>query len=133
MQRSFNFKSLRFRLALSYALFFAVLLTGLGFVLQSVLRGVIETSVQGLLDEEWAACKGFLRINPKGRLEWNYDLGDKEETAIVERLRLIYMIADEKGEVIESSELYREIGFQSPAVITNVLADVMPNFPIRSA
>lgn len=128
MQRSVNFKSLRFRLALSYALFFAVLLTGLGFVLQSVLRGVIETSVQGLLDEEWAACKGFLRINPQGRLEWNYDPGDQEEAAIVERLRLIYMIADEKGEVIESSELYREIGFQSPAVITKVLADGMPSY-----
>ncbi len=128
MQRSFIFKGLRFRLALSYALFIAVLLTGFGFVLRGVLRGVIATTVQGLLDEEWAACKGFLRINPKGQLQWNYDPGDKEETAIVERLRLIYMIADEKGEVLESSEMYREIGFQSPAVITKVLADGKPSY-----
>jgi heavy metal sensor kinase len=122
------FKGLRFRLALSYTVFFAILLTGFGFVLRSMLREVIETTVQGLLDEEWAACKGFLRINSKGILEWNYDPNDKEEAAIVERLRLIYMIADEKGEVIESSEMYREMGFQSPAVISQVLASNTPSY-----
>ena len=40
----------------------------------------------------------------------------------------MYMIADEKGEVLESSEMYREIGFQSPAVITKVLADGKPSY-----
>lgn len=131
MQRRI-FKGLRFRLALSYALFFAILLTGFGFVLKGMLRGVIETSVQGLLDEEWAACKGFLRINAKGALEWSYDPADKEEAAIVERLRLVYMIADEKGEVLESSELYRELGFQSPAVIGKVLAEGRPSYTFHS-
>lgn len=127
MQRRI-FKGLRFRLALSFTLFFAILLTGFGFVLRGMLSGVIETTVQGLLDEEWAACKGFLRINAKGILEWNYDPNDKEEAAIVERLRLIYMIADDKGEVLESSEMYREMGFQSPAIITQVLAGNKPSY-----
>lgn len=127
MQRRI-FKGLRFRLALSYTVFFAILLTGFGFVLRGVLRGVIETSVQGLLDEEWAACKGFLRINTHGKLEWNYDPNDKEETAIVERLRLIYMIANDRGEVLESSEMYREMGYQSPAEITKVLSGNQPAY-----
>lgn len=128
MPRSQIFKGLRFRLALSYTIFFAILLTGFGFVLRGMLRGVIETTVQGLLDEEWAACKGFLRIDDGGKIQWTYDPADKEETSIVERLRLIYMIADEKGEVLESSEMYREIGFQSPAVISQVLADNKPSY-----
>ncbi len=128
MWRRGIFKGLRFRLALSYAIFFAVLLTGLGFVLRGMLRGVIEKTVEGLLDEEWAACKGFLRIDPKGQLGWNYDPNDKEEVAIVERLRLIYMIADEKGEVLESSEMYRDLGFESPALITRVMAGNKPTY-----
>ena len=127
MQRSI-FRGLRFRLALSYAVFFAILLTGFGFVLRGMLRGVIETTVQGLLDEEWAATKGFLRINAVGKLEWTYDPSDPEETAIVERLKLIYMIADEKGEVLESSEMYREMGFQSPALIATILSQDKPRY-----
>jgi heavy metal sensor kinase len=127
MQRSL-FRGLRFRLALSYAVFFAILLTGFGFVLRGMLRGVIETTVQGLLDEEWAATKGFLRINAVGKLEWAYDPTDPEETAIVERLKLIYMIADEKGEVLESSEMYREMGFQSPALIATILSQDKPRY-----
>lgn len=114
-------RSLRFRLAVSYTIFFAILLTGFGFVLRGMLSEVIESTVEGLLDEEWAACKGFLRITSEGNVQWNYDPLDKEEAAIVERLRLIYMIADDRGEVRESSELYREIGFQSPAEIADVL------------
>lgn len=128
MWRSRIFKGLRFRLALSYVVFFAILLTGFGFVLRSMLRNVIETTVEGLLDEEWAASKGFLRIDAKGQIGWNYDPNDKEEKAIVERLRLIYMIADEKGEVLESSEMYRELGFESPAVITRVMASNNPSY-----
>lgn len=115
------FKGLRFRLAVSYTLFFAILLTGFGFVLRGMLRGVIETTVEGLLDEEWAAMKGFLRVDAAGKPQWVYDPNDKEEAAIVERLRLIYMIANEKGEVMESSEVYRDIGFQSPALIASVM------------
>ena len=65
MWRRRIFKGLRFRLALSYVVFFAILLTGFGFVLRSMLRSVIETTVEGLLDEEWAASKGFLRIDAK--------------------------------------------------------------------
>jgi heavy metal sensor kinase len=125
------FKGLRFRLALSYTLFFAILLAGFGFVLRGMLRGVIETTVQGLLDEEWAACKGFLRLDGNGKPQWVYDPNDKEEAAIVERLKLIYMIADEKGEVVESSEMYREMGFQSPAVIARVLGESKPSYAFQ--
>lgn len=126
------YKSLRFRLAVSYTIFFAILLTGFGFVLRGMLRGVVETTTQGLLDEEWAACKGFLRINPRGTPEWNYDPNDKEEAAIVERLKLIYMIADDKGEVLESSEMYREIGFQSPALIQRILSESKPAYSFHT-
>jgi heavy metal sensor kinase len=131
MWRNRLFKGLRFRLALSYAIFFAVLLTGFGFVLRGMLRNVIETTVEGLLDEEWAATKGFLRISPVGQIEWTYDPNDKEEAAIVERLRLVYMIADDKGEVLESSEMYRDLGYESPATVSRVMADSRPAYAFR--
>lgn len=127
MQRSIV-KSLRFRLAVSYALFFAILLTGFGFALRGVLRGVVESTAKSMLDDEWAACKGFLRVDSNGLPVWDYDANDNEAVAIVERLRLIYMIANDKGEVLESSQMYRDMGFQSPAVIAKVLSSNQPSF-----
>ncbi|WP_051669460.1 sensor histidine kinase [Bryobacter aggregatus] len=131
MWRKRIFKGLRFRLALSYVIFFALLLTAFGFVLRGMLRNVVEGTVQGLLEEEWAACKGFLHITPAGKIAWKYDPNDKEEAAIVERLRLVYMIANDKGEVLESSELYRELGFDSPAIITQVMSDTKPSYTFQ--
>lgn len=124
-------KSLRFRLALSYAIFCAILLTGLGVVLRGVLTNVIESTVHRLLDEEWAALKGFIDINKDGQLVWTHDPTDTEEAVIIERLRLVYMIASSSGEVLESSELYRELGFESPAVIGTVLASGQPLYVKR--
>jgi heavy metal sensor kinase len=125
-------KSLRFRLALSYAIFCAILLTSLGVVLRGVLTNVIENTVQRLLDEEWAALKGFVQIDKKGALVWTHDPNDHEEAAIVERLRLIYMIANSRGEVLESSALFQEIGFESPATISAVLDSSEVRFVVRS-
>jgi heavy metal sensor kinase len=124
-------KSLRFRLALSYAVFCAIMLTGLGVVLRGVLTNVIESTVHRLLDEEWAALKGFIDIDKRGQLVWTHDPADREETAIIERLRLIYMIANSSGEVIESSELYRELGYESPASVGTVLASGQPYYVKR--
>jgi heavy metal sensor kinase len=125
-------RGLRFRLAFSYAIFFAILLAGFGFVLRGMLRNVVETTVQGLLDEEWAALKGFLVIDTQGHLIWNYDPTDKEESLIVERLRQVYMIADSKGEVLENSNVYLELGFESPAEIQRVLRQDRPSYAFRS-
>lgn len=124
-------KSLRFRLAVSYAIFCAIMLTSLGVVLRGVLTNVIESTVHRLLDEEWAALKGFIEINKQGQLVWRHDPTDREEEVIIERLRLVYMIANSSGEVIESSELYRELGFDSPAAIGTVLASGLPNYVTR--
>lgn len=126
------FRGLRFRLALSYALFFAILLAGFGFVLRGMLRNVVETTVQGLLDEEWAALKGFLVIDNQGKLVWDYDPADKEESLIVERFREVYMIADSKGEVIENSASYLALGFESPAEIKKILKQDRPSYTFRN-
>ncbi len=125
------FKGLRFRLAVSYAIFFALLLAGLGFVLRGMLTNVIESAVEGLLEEEWAAVKGFLHVTPQGTVQWRYDPNDKEEAAIVERLRYVYVIANQRGEVLESSELYRDLGFESPAAIAESLRSRQPVFVVR--
>jgi heavy metal sensor kinase len=124
-------KSLRFRLALSYAIFCALLLVGLGAILRGVLTNVIESTVHRLLDEEWAALKGFIDIDKQGRIRWTHDPADREEAAIVERIRFVYMIASSSGEVIETSDVYRDLGFDSPAAIGNVLASGQPTYTTR--
>ncbi len=125
-------KSLRFRLALSYAIFCAIILSSLGFVLRGVLTNVIESTVERLLDEEWAALKGFIQIDKKGALRWTHDPSDREETAIVQRLRFLYMVANRTGEVIESSDNFRDLGFESPATIVSALDSGQVRFVIRT-
>ncbi|MDX2266562.1 MAG: ATP-binding protein [Bryobacter sp.] len=122
---------MRFRLALNFALFCTLLLLALGLVLREVLSNTVENSVEEILEEEWAALRGFLEFSPNGQVLWSYDHSDREETAIVQRLQRIYMIANERGEVQESSWEYREVGFESPARIHEVLSSGQVAYEIR--
>ena len=50
-------RSLRFRLALSYVIFFAVLLVSLGVIFREVLQNNLEAQATEVLKEEWGAVK----------------------------------------------------------------------------
>jgi len=122
-------RGLRFRLMASYALFFAVLLIGLAFLLRQRLDRTLINQEQEALAEQWAAMKGYLRIEKKHEADpdekafWYYDTDDPDETTIVLDIKKIYLVADAGGHVIldedeqpAHSEAYKEI-FDSPAVI----------------
>jgi heavy metal sensor kinase len=126
-------KSLRFRLALNFALFCTLLFSGLGFVLRGILSSVVEKSAEAVLEEEWAALRGFVQVNAQGKVEWTYNPQDREEAAIVQRLQKTYMVANERGEVLENSEEYKELGFESPAVIAEVLQSGAAQFELRDS
>src|SRR5438552_11398026 len=87
------FKGLRFRLAASYVLFFAVLLFFLGVFFKQTLKGIYDDQVRELLNEEWGAVKGYLRID-RGKIDWYYDPEDPEEAFIVDRLKQVYLLTD---------------------------------------
>ncbi len=55
-------RSLRFRLTLSYVVFFAILLSSLGILFRQVLVSLLDRQARELLEEEWATVNGYLHF-----------------------------------------------------------------------
>ncbi|HTR36570.1 MAG TPA: ATP-binding protein [Bryobacteraceae bacterium] len=113
-------RGLRFRLALSYVIFFTVLLVLLGIIFRQTLNATFQSEMESVLDEEWGAVKGYLRTGAAGP-DWFYDPHDPDESFTVERLRRVYLLADTQGHVMQHSEIYDSIGLDSPSEIQAVL------------
>lgn len=113
-------RTLRFRLTVSYAIFFALMLAGVGMSLRGFLSFQLDYNLRDVLDQEWAAMKGFLKI-ARDKPDWFYDRQDPDERYIVARLQRVYVLTDEVGKVIEQSELYRSIGVDSILEIRETL------------
>jgi heavy metal sensor kinase len=114
-------RGLRFRLTISYVLFFAVLLVGIGLLFRKTLELEMNGDVQDAIEEEWGAAKAYLRIE-NHRPIWVADSTDPEESYIVERLRHVYLLTDPNGYLLEHSETYDSIGIDSQAEIKRILA-----------
>jgi len=123
-------RSLRFRVTAGYALFFCVLLIGVGAVYRQKLAASLESQIRDGLEQEWAAAKGYLRIE-KGKPTWYYDYLDPDESFIVGRIKRVYMLADATGNVMEISEIYNSIGPDPPSKITSAIHSPQPGWEIR--
>jgi len=125
-------RGLRFRLTVSAALFFALVLIGVASLYRERLATELNEQEHAVLDQRWAALKGYLRIerNPQtDRYEayWYYDEEDPDERFIVTNIQRVYLIADsrgsviwgstEKGELLQCSAPYHDIGVDSPGAI----------------
>ena len=93
---------LRFRLTLSYALFFTLLLSSVGVIFHTFLKNNLDSNIRDILDQDWAALRGYLRIE-KGTPKWFFDPDDSDENYIVSRLKRVYLITDARGTVLEGS------------------------------
>jgi len=124
-------RGLRFRLSLSYVLFFTILLIVIGLVFRQALRSEMNGDVQALLEEEWGAAKGYLSIENQ-RPVWIWDSTDPEEAYIVDRLRHIYLLTDTNGYLLEHSETYDSIGDDSPQEIARILKLPKPETHVRT-
>ena len=126
-------RGLRFRLTASYALFFAVLLIGVAGLFRQRLETVQSREVQDTLEQEWAAMKGYLRIEKdpdlgKYAAAWYYDDEDPDETTIVLDIQKVYVVTDADGNVIpnavtkepEISTAYQDIGLNKDAIRARV-------------
>jgi heavy metal sensor kinase len=126
-------RGLRFRLTASYALFFALLLIGVAGLFRQRLETVQTREVQDTLEQEWAAMKGYLRIEKDADLgkwaaAWYYDDEDPDETTIVLDVQKVYVITDAEGNVIlnqvtkvpEISTAYENIGLNREAIRSRV-------------
>ncbi len=123
-------RGLRFRLMLSYVLFFTLLLVVIGLVFHKTLEIQTERDVQDALEEEWGAAKGYLRIENQ-RPVWVADETDPEEAFIVSRLKHIYLITDANGVALDYDDSYDSIGLDSPEEIQRILHLPGPETHIR--
>ena len=124
-------RGLRFRLAFSYVFFFTILLVLLGIVFRQTLIATFTAQMSSVLDEEWGAVKGYLRIGPNGA-DWFYDKNEPDEAFTVERLRRVYLLADPQGHAMQHSEIYDSIGFDPPEEIRAILKSGQPATRIRT-
>lgn len=119
---------LRFRLALSYVLFFGLLLIIVGFAMRGLLASIIDREIRGVLEEEWVAVKGYMRIENR-RPSWTYERYDPEEREIIERLRSgAFMVAAEDGTILDVSSTYKALGPEKPAEIQEAIRGNRPSW-----
>lgn len=112
-------RGLRFRLTFGYVVFFTALLTFVGIFFRETLRTIYYDEAKSLLEEEWGAVKGYLRIE-KGRIDWYFDAEDPEEDLIVRRLQSVFLLTDDKGHVLQTNG-YEQLGIDTPQEIQAVL------------
>jgi heavy metal sensor kinase len=121
---------LRLRLTVSYVILFTLVTLGLGLLFGETLSFILHNNASVILNEEWAAVKGYLRIISH-RPEWFYDREDEEETFIVQRLRKVLLLTDKQGLVLEVSPEYSELGVESPKEIQEMLRQGHPVERVR--
>jgi heavy metal sensor kinase len=115
-------------LTAGYALLFALLLVGTAALFRERLAYTLNSEAHDLLEQEWAAMKGYLHIERLPvkahsaehetcgpyKPTWEYDKNDPDEDFAVERLRRVYVLADAKGCVYQFSTIYQSIGIEQP-------------------
>ena len=109
-------RGLRFRLTASYALFFAVLLFGVAALFRERLAYTLDQQVHDVLEQEWAAIKGYLKIE-RGQINWYYDPEDPDESFIVERMKQVFLMTDAEGHDLGASTQYQQLGVDPPAEV----------------
>src|ERR1700683_4625012 len=124
-------RALRFRLALSYVIFFSILLLLLGTLFRQILSGTFQSQMESVLDEEWGAAKGYLRTGPEGP-DWIFDEKDPDESFTVRRVQRVYMLADTQGQPLQYSEIYKSLGVDPPAEVRAVLQAGKPAIRVRT-
>jgi heavy metal sensor kinase len=123
-------RGLRFRLTATYAIFFIVPMIGVTGLLRHGIATGLDDQAHAVLDQEWAAMKGYLRIEPPDKgmpneAVWYYDPLDSEESRIVLNIKRIYLVTDREGQAIPAFETqapaispsFREIGLEPAAEI----------------
>ncbi|MBC8167442.1 MAG: HAMP domain-containing protein, partial [Bryobacteraceae bacterium] len=112
---------------LTYVVFFAILLSFLGLVFRQTIRSLYDAQFREVLNEEWAAVRGYLRIDKPSRksktpqINWYYDRDDPEEALIVDRLRQVYLLADANGNNLQVSPKYRQLPMETPEEVRSAV------------
>lgn len=107
---------LRARLTLSYALFFALLLLGVGWLFRQTLRNIQLRDAEALVAQDWAAAKGHLAIR-KNTIYWTHDREDQEVERVIKNLQTVFLLAESDGHPLLMSESYRSLAVEESEVL----------------
>ena len=118
-------RSLRFRLALSYTIIFGVFLSGVGVLFRYQLDRVIDEWMESLIEDDWNAVGGFLRIE-NGQATWSVDPRLPQQVFFLERLRRNLLLSDSDGNILEASGGYRIFGVESAGELKQIAASATP-------
>ncbi len=124
-------RGLRFRLTLSYALFFTLLLAAVGVIFREFLRSSLEANIRDSISQEWIAMRGFLQVK-NGKPIWFWDKEDPDEDLAVRRLQQVYLLTNEQGSVLESSSEYAALGEDTPEDVRAVLRSREPTWRVKA-
>jgi heavy metal sensor kinase len=125
-------RGLRFRLTLSYVLFFAVLLIVVGLVYRQNLKSQLDGVETAVLESDWDAAKGYIKI-VNYQPEWDVvDKDDPEGQLIEDRLKQVYFVADDNGNSLGESDTYTSLRRDSPEEIRRILAAGKPEVSERT-
>lgn len=122
-------RGLRFRLALSYVLFFTVLLVVIGLLYRKILETQLDTREEATLNEQWEAARGFFQIDNEQPV-WSKDPEDADVVSQLEQG--VYLIADANGNALKyNPDTYDSIRFGA-SEIREIVAKAKPQvLPVR--
>jgi heavy metal sensor kinase len=123
-------RGLRFRLTLSYALFFILLLAAVGMIFRTFLDHSLNENIRDNINQEWAGMRGFLQIK-NGMPDWQYDHDDADEDYIVRRLQRVFLLTDAQGSVLQSSDTYASLGEDTPDEVREALRSKEPTWRMK--
>jgi hypothetical protein len=98
----------------------ALLLVGAATMHYRWAQAALELQARDRLEQQWAAMKGYLRIE---RIEqnvqdqWYYDDRDPDESTIVNDIRSACFIMDAAGSVLRAGPVFQEFGSGFPAEV----------------
>jgi hypothetical protein len=121
------------KLLIGSVLVLTVVVIGSSILARGLFVRTLDSHAADVLDESWAAMRGYLRIEGVGNEPvaalWYYDSEDPDESSIVGRLRRAFLVTDSSGtKVLSISRTYENIGKEPPALIqSRVSAALAPS------
>ena len=118
------------KLLIGSVLVLAVLVIGTSLFARGLFLTTLNKQAVYQLDQNWAAMKGYLRIegvsNQPVEAHWYYDTEDPDESFIVGRLQRGFLLTDSSGtNVLAISSAYQDIGKEPAALIQSRVRDAV--------